>query len=341
MPTKHYLAGLAAYYFPLSENLVAGVGVYVPSGLGSEWDGSDLTTISMMQDYQWMSKIGMVSISPVLAYKINDMFYVGATLNINYSTFNVKTHAGDQDLGVNIGQYDENLSGWGYGATLGILVKPNEMFSFGAAVRTPSKMTFSGDIEISRLSILGLIPGSPLFGANIPTTTSAEREVTWPVWIAGGVAVKPRENLTLTADIQWTQWSKIEVMESEYDDPIWLIVVDPGRKMYWKDTAQIRFGAEYRLSTIALRGGYYWDPSPAPDRTMNILLPNYDFHVITLGLGYALNGLQIDFGFEYLMGKERNIPVAKTMTDPDWETAMPGVYNLNIMVPNLSVSYKF
>lgn len=40
-PTKHYLAGLAAYYHPITENLVAGIGVYAPSGLGAEWDGED------------------------------------------------------------------------------------------------------------------------------------------------------------------------------------------------------------------------------------------------------------------------------------------------------------
>jgi long-chain fatty acid transport protein len=339
--TKHYLAGLAAYYIPVTENLVAGIGVYVPAGLGAEWDGADFTAATMGEQYQWASKIGMVTISPALAYKINDMVYVGATLNLNYTTFSIKTHAGDQDLGVDIGQYDESLTGWGYGATLGILVKPSEMFSVGATVRTPSKISFSGDIEISKLNILGMIPGSPLYGADIATTTSAEREVTWPMWLAGGVALKPVENLTLTADIQWTQWSKIDVMKTEYDDPIWSLIVDTERKMYWDDATQIRFGAEYRINTIALRGGYYWDPSPAPDRTMNVLLPNYDFNVITLGFGYALDGLQIDIGLEYLMGKERDIPYAKTLTNPDWKAAQAGVYNMNIMVPNVSISYKF
>ena len=345
-PTKHYLAGLATYYFPVSENLVAGVGVYVPSGLGSEWDGADFATISMMETYQWTSKIGMVTISPALAYKINDMVSVGATLNINYATFNIKTHAGDQELGVDIGQYDESLSGWGYGATFGILVKPSEMLSLGATLRTPSKISFSGDIEISKLNVLGLIPGSPLYGVDIPTTTTAEREVTWPMWLAGGVALKPMENLTLTADIQWTQWSMIDEMESEYDDLYWSLIVDTKRAMHWDDAAQVRFGAEYKLSTIAFRGGYYWDPSPAPDRTMNVLLPNYDFNVITLGFGYGLNGLQIDIGLEYLMAKERDIPYEKVskqspLFDPDWETAMAGVYDMNILVPNVSISYKF
>lgn len=339
--TKHYLAGLAAYYYPISENLVAGVGVYVPSGLGSRWDGDDFLAVTMGGTVEWMSRIGMVTISPALAYKVSDQVYMGAALNINYAVFEVKTFAGDQDLGINLGQYEEKLNGWGYGATLGILIKPSDMFSLGATVRTKSKISFSGDVSIENLNVLGLIPGTPLFGTTISNSTSADREISWPWWIAGGVAVKPVESLTLTADLQWTQWSEIDVMESEFKDPLWAILVDAERKMQWDDKMQIRFGAEYRISSVALRGGYYWDPSPAPDKTMNVLLPNYDFNVITLGLGYNLNGLQVDFAFEYLMGKERNIPLQKTLTDPDWETAMPGKYSMKIAVPNISISYRF
>ena len=44
--TKHYLGGLAGYFQPVSENLVLGLAVYSPSGLGIEWDGQDLAGIS-------------------------------------------------------------------------------------------------------------------------------------------------------------------------------------------------------------------------------------------------------------------------------------------------------
>ena len=111
--------------------------------------------------------------------------------------------------------------------------------------------------------------------------------------------------------------------------------------MHWDDTLQIRFGAEYRLKTIAFRGGYYWDPSPAPDRTMSVLLPSFDFHVLTAGIGYSLDGLKMEFGLEYLMGRERNVDYLKKQTMPGWETAMPGEYNMNVLSPNISVSFAF
>ena len=353
--SKHYLAGMAAYYRPLSENIVAGIAVYVPAGLGQSWDGADFAAIAGYDpSLEWRSKIGLVTIAPAIAYRINDQFFVGASLNINYGVFDVAMHAGSTEIPlifppyymeVDLGQYEENMKGWGYGATFGILVKPSEMFSLGATFRTSSKVEYSGDASISGLSTLGSI-----LGASLNSTSDLERVITWPMWIAGGVAFKPMENLTLTADVQYTQWSKIDVMETDYKDSFWRFLMtkegDDKRPMHWDDAVQIRFGAEYKINTIAIRGGYYYDPSPAPDRTMNVLLPNYDFNVFTLGFGYNLNGLQVDFSFEYLTGKERDIPFGKTQEefpeyDPEWKTAMPGVYNMNIVVPNISISYKF
>jgi long-chain fatty acid transport protein len=338
--TKHYLAGMAAYFYPVSENVVAGIGIYIPSGLGNKWDGADFALIANNNpNLEWRSKIGLVTIAPALAYKINEQVSVGVALNINYGIFNIAMHAGSAEIpippyAIDLGQYEESMKGWGYGATFGVLFKPNETFSMGATLRTPSKVKFDGDASISNLAVLG-----------INTTSDLEREVTWPMWLAGGVAYRPTENITVTGDIQWTQWSKIEVIGTDYKDISWQILMaasgDDERPMHWSDAVQIRFGAEYRMNTIAIRGGYYWDPSPTPDRTMNVLLPNYDFNVFTLGFGYELNGLQVDLGIEYLIGSDRNIPFEKVLIDPEWETAMPGLHTMNIVVPNVSISYKF
>lgn len=331
--SKQYLSGLAAYYYPVSENVVAGVGVYVPSGLGAKWSGADFAPLAGDASYLWESKIGLITFAPALAVKINDMISVGAALNINYGTFDIKMHAGlapnpaPPPDSLDLGQYEESMTGWGYGATIGVLVKPMEKLSLGATFRTESTVKFKGEAQISNLSFLG-----------IKDKTNLKREVSWPMWIAAGAAFTPEENLTLTADLQWTQWSKIDEIETNYIEIYWQIMMqqsgDDKMPMHWKNTLQIRFGAEYRINTFALRAGYYIDPSPSPDSTMNVLLPSYDFKVITAGFGYALDGLQLDFSLEYLMGKERSVGT-------DNEFNMPGKYNQKIIVPNISISYKF
>lgn len=345
---KHYLAGMVAYYYPVSKNMVAGLGIYTPSGLGANWDSADFAVLANDNPaVEWTSKIGVVTFAPAIAYKVNDQLSVGAALNINYGMFDVAMYAGATEPPlpvVDLAQYEETMNGWGYGATFGVLYKATDKISVGATFRTASTVKFSGEATISNL---------PLLGGN--STSDLDREVTWPMWIAGGVAYRPLDKLVLTADLQWTQWSKIDVIETTYKDPFWALMMgqsgDDKRPMQWKDRLQVRFGAEYWINNIAFRAGYYYDPSPAPDETMNVLLPNYYFHALAAGVGYNLNGLQIEFSVEYLMGKERNVNYAVTplpvppyfeiVMPLGYETAMPGKYSQNILAPNISVSYKF
>ncbi len=334
---KHNLAGMLAYYHPINERMVAGFGIYTPSGSGAAWNGADFRAISNDNpSLRWQSKIGLVSFSPSFAFRMNEQISIGAAVNINYGMFDVATHAGTaevpitptQSITVDLGQYDESMSGWGYGATIGLLFKPSEKISLGATFKTASTVSFEGEAEISGFTLLGL-----------PSTSDLEREVTWPMWLAGGIAFKPIEGLTLTADLQYTNWSILEKLETDYKDTYWQLIMgqkgEDERPFFWENATQIRFGAEYWISSaLAFRGGFYIDPAPVPDRTMNVLIPSYDFNVVTFGLGYSLNGLQLDFGMEMLFGKDREIGL-------EYESAMPGVHGMNILVPNFSVSYRF
>jgi long-chain fatty acid transport protein len=347
--TKHYLAGMLAYYQPINEQLVAGISVYTPSGLGSTWDGNEFIDLQDYQlglpsgthspAYQWESRIGKISISPAVSYKINDQVSIGASLNIDYGTFSLKRWAGvvpvTAEENLDLGQYEDSSNGWGIGATFGVLYKPNKTWSFGATARTPNKINFSGTTLISNIDLVGLV-----------TQSDTEKSITWPWWIAGGVAFRPREDLVLTADLQWTEWSTVDEINTTYKDPNWSLFFTKYGKtvtpLHWKDELQIRFGAEYMLyQNVAIWLGYYNDPAPAPDKTMNILLPSHTFNVITLGAGWDLEGLVIDIGGEILLGRERTVDFAKWLYDPAYATSMPGIYNMTIFVPHFSVSYKF
>ncbi|MFW6137146.1 MAG: OmpP1/FadL family transporter [Candidatus Aminicenantaceae bacterium] len=333
--TSHYLAGMGAYYHKIDEKTTGGIAVYTPSGLGAKWDGADFAPISNNQTYTWESMVGMVTISPALAYKLSDKVMAGAALNINYAFFDISTHAGVVEVpvsggttSVDLGQQEEFLSGWGYGATLGILAKPSSLFSLGAVFRTASRVSLEGEATIYNFDVLG-----------VPETSDVSSEVTWPMWLGIGVAVLPIPKLTLTADIQYTNWGKIDVINFTFSNPIWKVAVQGTEsaemQMLWKDRTQLRFGGEYRFGSAAVRAGYYWDPSPAPDKTMNVLLPSFDFNVITAGFGYRSGGLQLDAGFEYLIGKDREVPLLVSGE----MLGMPGKYSMTILVPNITLAY--
>ncbi|MDH5468263.1 MAG: outer membrane protein transport protein, partial [Candidatus Aminicenantes bacterium] len=196
--TKHYLSGLVAYYHPVSEKVVVGFGVYVPSGLGATWNGEDFAVLSNNNQFlDWKSKIGLITFSPGIGFQVSEKLAVGVTFNINYGLFNLAMHAGSTEAPlpvVDLGQYEDSMKGWGYGATVGVLFKPIDKLSIGATFRSASTVKFKGESTISGMAALGL-----------SETSDTERSVTWPMWLAVGAAFQPVEGLTLTGDLQWTQ----------------------------------------------------------------------------------------------------------------------------------------
>jgi len=334
--TSHNLGGLAAYYKPLSSKVVVGLGIGTPSGLGTMWDGEDFTPITGGTVYDWSSKVGVVSISPLVAVKLSDVVSIGATFNLNYGMFSLKMPAGIVLVGIppdplDLGQYEENMNGWGIGATFGVLVTPSEKLGIGLTVRTPSTVSFSGTANM---------PTLPVY--ELPGSSDLERKITWPLWIAGGVSFRPVPRLLLSADIHWTQWSKLDRITTDYLESAWGTLIEMSgmdvRVLDWKDATQLRFGAEYTLNaSTALRAGYYNDPAPGPLATLNVLRPSHTFNAVSIGIGKTISDLQLDFGLEYLMGTTRTaVPSLPVLPG-----AMPGTYGMKIVVPTVSVSYKF
>lgn len=316
---KVYPSGALGYFKPLSEKVVVGIMGYIPSAIGATWKGEELKILSGGSAFKWESQIGMFTVSPVVAFKLSDMFSLGATINLNYGMLKVKRPA--------LGQYEEDLSGFAFGATVGALFKPSDKFSFGLTFKTPMKVKVKGDAMMEYASLLGL-----------PTESELERETTWPMWIGAGIAVKPFEKLTITADVQYTNWEEMQTIPAEFANAGWALVFGAGSDLTLKyeDSTQLRFGMEYQASeSFAIRAGYYWDPGPGPIATQNILLPAFDLNVVTFGIGFNTGKMNIDFCFEYLMGKERSVGLLEI--DPD--AGMPGIHNFDIFVPNIAITF--
>ncbi len=320
--SKIYPNPALGYFHVVSEKLVIGLFLYAPSGIGGKWNGADLTMLTWPDPtvYEWESKIAAFTASPVIAYKVSDAFSIGAALNINYGLLQMKNPG--------LGQYKEDLDAFFFNATIGALLKPSKYFSVGATIKLPTKFKLKGDAEMS---------GAPLLGLS--ATSGAEREVNWPMWIGVGVAIKPCDTLTITADAQYTNWDKIDKFGVTYTDAFWKAVgfeLLGTLNTYWENKIQYRFGIQYMVSdAFALRAGYYYDPAPSPATTLNILLPSITSHWVTFGIGYSTEKINLDLGFEYnLGGQDRDADILS----PD---AMPGTHGLAIFVPTVALTFKF
>ncbi len=346
--SKQYPAGLLGYFQPIGENVVVGIGAYTLSGLGAAWDNTGLEEAFVspyppaafypeLEPNKWESFIGSITVAPSIAVKLSDMLCVGATFNINYGFFKTDqwgeyVYTGPTAPGnlaapllINLGQQSLSVKGWGFGATFGVLVKPAEWISFGGTFRTQSKINLKGTTEIENITLLGFAESE----------SDTEMSVVSPMWLAGGVAIKPVEGLTLTFDAQYTNWKKLDEIALTFGDPQWsaMLEEDAALLLDWRNKTQLRFGAEYDFGGLAIRGGYYYDPAPAPDDTLNILTPSFTFNSFIGGFGYKSGNFKLDLALEYLKAKDRTVDY--------FGDNMPGVYTMHILVPQVSLSFGF
>jgi long-chain fatty acid transport protein len=340
--TSHYLNFLAGYYKPVGSNVVIGIGIGTPSAQGTMWNGSDLSVLTPGTTYDFSSRLYVFSFSPMAAVKINEWLSIGAAINVHIGTFSLKMPAGTSSFPpqidvlpraglADLGQYEEIMTGWGLGATFGILAKPADALGIGLTVRTPSTITFDGSARMSNMTLF-----------ELPDSSDLRRKIVWPLSIAGGVSFQASESLLLSADVQWTQWSKLDVIRTTFMDPVWAQLTGlegrDVRVLDWKDATQIRFGAEYAVnSSTAVRIGYTYDPAPGPDATLDILMPTFANNAIAFGLGKTFGGLQLDFCLEYLAGRERPM----TYFYRGFEQDLTGTLGMHAFVPSVSASCKF
>lgn len=326
---RMYPSGALAYFKPVSDKLVVGIAGYVPSGVGSEWPGDELAMLSGGTDFVWNSTIFMITVSPAAAYKISEKFSIGASLNIDYVRLTMDRPGGDGSV-IPYFQYSETFSGFGLGATIGLMYKPMDMLSIGLSWKAPVKATISGSARAPFLSALGL-----------PGMSDGERTATWPMWLGAGIAFKPTDRLTIVADVNYNNWKKMQSIPVTFDEPGWVIAgLEEASEfvLKWEDTWDIKVGAEYRLSdTLALRAGFYTDNSPSPAETLNILLPSIDYRVVTFGLGYTRGKINVDLAVEVISGSDRFVDPMNYLVG----AGMPGTHGMKLIVPNIAVTYVF
>jgi long-chain fatty acid transport protein len=307
-------------------NWAFALGVYVPAGLGASWNLEDFgVPASMAANLELMSQIGAIVISPAVAYQVDDKLSVGLAINVTYAMFDMKQHASGAALGLGIYQFEESSTGIGVGATLGLKYKFNEKVAAGLTARLASKVPMSGTAMNPLFPALPTIPGMVQPG---PGESDFDRDVTWPIWIAGGIAFKPHDCLTITVDAQFSQWSELDKLVAVYNDPYWKAAMGAQGQdefhLNWEDRVQVRLGGEYMVSpNTAIRLGYYYDPAPAPDETLNILFPSSTNHVGTAGFGYNFGKYTIEASAEYLFGADRNVI-------PAVNGDFPGTHHLDV-----------
>ena len=287
----------AFYTRKASQNFAYGIGLFVPFGLGQEYEDHHATIFRNQ-----ISEINLETyvINPTVAWKINDVLSVGAGIDFLYGS--AKLHkTGVAFAGPLAGQnlFDAHLTGdgtaWGY--NFGVQLTPSKSVKVGFNYRS----RFQLDIKDGNFNLTDYNPavaGNPAF----PQSSKGSVTLNLPATADLGVAYIG-ERFTVEVDAAWTFWSSYNQLVILNDTSPALNSTSPKN---WRDKTAIYIGGEYRVTDpLALRLGFRYDPTPVPGETMGPELPDTDKFYYSAGAGYKYRNWTFDLAYMYVDKKDR------------------------------------
>ncbi|WP_027358923.1 OmpP1/FadL family transporter [Desulforegula conservatrix] len=180
-----------------------------------------------------------------------------------------------------------------YSFNIGFMYKPVNSVSLGLTYRSKADAEFDGPLKINNVKV-----------------ANAELDYDHPDQIQAGVRYQPNDKVSMEADVVWTYWRHNEY-QREYFKP-YLIVPTVTEKTYdrdWNNTNQLRLGIEWKaLDYMTVRAGYFYDPSPIPDDTFDIMWPDADRKTYSIGLGFNCGkNITIDTALQYAIAEAGRI----------------------------------
>lgn len=271
-----------------TKDIRLGIGIYAPFGIGGrKWSKDGLTRFSSTK-----SLIATLSINPTIAYQVLPSLSIGFGLDYMLARHEAERMIDQSLFGARDGEFNLKADGDGWGYNIGILFTPDKRVSLGLAYRSRIKVDFKGDAELKNIAP----PLQPLFGGS-DFRTDMRTESTFPQIVSFGIAYRPTEKWTIGCDVEWVQWSSFHRSDLDLQDEVPQAgFTDSSKLLDWKDVWDVKVGAEYEVNErLALRAGYAYSESMVPDHTLDASNPDSKQHYVSVGFGYRVKKLVIDF----------------------------------------------
>lgn len=311
--------------YQIADGLTAGIGVYAPFGLGTEWDQNWVGRGESIE-----ANIQTLFANPAIGYTLPDFgigeIKVGAGLQVAFF--------GEVNFSRAIRQFtpeasfslDGELKKPGYGFNAGILYKPVDDVTLGFTYRSKVKTEYEGSGEFRNIPGENVVPVEGSTTIDLPAS-----------WVAA-VNVRPIDGLSVEVDYVWWGWSSYDELRIEFDQPVdGLNITETVSERNYEDSWQIRLGAEYSelpIEILTVRAGLAYDKNPVKEEYVNPTLPDADRWLFSGGLTFRVtNFLDIDASYIFIRGKQRRVE--------DTESGIDGVYNTHANLPGMGVTLKF
>lgn len=261
------------YSQKISDNLFAGLGLYGNYGLGIDfgnWAGDRLIDKSTMV---------AMTLSPSMAWQVNQRLSVGASINLNYGFLSLTRNVNDNDE-------TEKDHDWAMSYRLGLLMQLTDQTRAGITWNSKTDYDFNIDAKAR-------LPTEPNQEYHLPLSA----QVRAPQQIMLSLVHDINKQWSVMGDVGWQDWSQFGAPRIVVADR----KLDNNSRM--KDTWHTALGIQYRPTDLwRLNAGIAFDSSPYRDQSdVAVTLPTGDEWRFASGAQYQLTAASnIGVAVEYL-----------------------------------------
>jgi long-chain fatty acid transport protein len=295
-----WFPGASGFYsYSVSHDVKLGVGVASTFGAALKYDDNWVGRYHL----QNATLLG-VSILPSAAYRLNDKWSVGVSLNVMPSILQEKVAI--NTLGGPDGQMSYKDSKVGWGGNFGLLYEFSPDTRVGLTYNTQVKLDYSNQPTFTNLGVIAqLLVNRRLSGTNLNLNLTLPQQT----MLSGFHQLNDR--LALLASVGWQQWAKFGDVEIGVDsnNPQSLTTSIP-----FKNTWHFAAGAQYKLSAPwTLNAGISYD-TKYQSGNVSVILPTNDAWRFGLGADNQLSKTT-SWGLytEYLYGGSPTVNVQGTV----------------------------
>jgi hypothetical protein len=244
-----------------------------------------------------------------LGANYNHKLYIGGTVNIRSSNYEEKTsHTEFEPTYDDFKSYTFNktytTTSNGYSANIGLIYRPIESIRLGASLHSPIISKVNQQMNTNMI-----VDGETYYPENAygETLDAAEDNffVSTPWKAELGAAYMFLQHGLISFDYEFTDYRDMNFSEGDYPNNI--DYANTQSTAIFKATHNIRVGAEARMGSTYLRGGYALYQSPFASTNLDVDGKSHvisDKSIYSGGIGFKGNGFFVDFTYSYATKNE-------------------------------------
>jgi long-chain fatty acid transport protein len=335
------------YTRAINDNWTAGIGINAPFGLTTDYDDGWVGRY-----YALTSELKTININPSLAYRASDQLSFGGGINIQYidaslsnavdfgsifaATMAVAPQGADGEATV---EGDD----WSFGYNLGMLWQATPETRVGVAYRSRIKHKLEGDVDFRSSAVVSALIANPAFN---PTGAFADggdvsADITLPDSFSVGFQHQVNSKLAINGDITWTNWSLLDELRIEFDNPA---DADNVTTLKWEDSNRYSLGVTYQQnSQWTWRAGIAFDEAVTPNsRFFTPRVPDEDRTWLTAGFTYKpSSNMSFDMGYAHLFVEDASVNKSATDVENLSRGALVGKYELDVNILSAQARWAF